>query len=148
MEQEITPEQLANSVLEKIKSKQGVIKFPIDPFELLKNEEIIISFSNFDRLEGIILNDKDNVTIVGINKNRPWTRQRFTAAHEYCHYIKDLNRAENEVNRIDCLMGSKSKIEQFADRFAACLLMPSFKVEELCDKYKNERGFIDFENVT
>ena len=26
--------------------------------------------------------------------------------------------------------------------------MPSFKVEELCDKYKNERGFIDFENVT
>ncbi len=148
MKQEITPEQLANSVLDEIKSKQGVIKFPIDPFELLKNEEIIISFSNFDRLEGIILNDKDNVTIVGINKNRPWTRQRFTAAHEYCHYIKDLNRAENEVNRIDCLMGSKSKIEQFADRFAACLLMPSFKMEELCDKYKNKKGFIDFENIT
>ena len=148
MEEQITPEQLANIVLKKIKSEYGEIKFPIDPFKLLKNEEIIISFSDFDKLEGIILNDKDNVTIVGINKNRPWTRQRYTAAHEYCHYIKDLNKAENEINRIDCLMGSKSRLEVFADKFAACLLMPTFKVKELCNEYKNANGYIDFENIT
>lgn len=148
MDTEVTAEQLANKVLDKMKSEYGKIEFPIDPFNLLKREGIIISFSDFDRLEGIILNDKDNATIVGINKNRPWTRQRYTAAHEYCHYIKDLKKSENEVNRIDCLVGAKSKVEKFADRFAGCLLMPKFKVKELCDKYKNQEGFIDFENVT
>lgn len=148
MEKQIAPEELATKVLKKIKFEYGEIKFPIDPFELLKHEKIIIAFSDFNKLEGIILNDKDNVTIVGINKNRPWTRQRYTAAHEYCHYIKDLNRAENEINRIDCLMGSKSKVEIFADKFAACLLMPRFKIQELYDKYKNENGYIDFESVT
>ena len=38
MEEQITPEQLANIVLKKIKSEYGEIKFPIDPFKLLKNE--------------------------------------------------------------------------------------------------------------
>ena len=144
----MTSEQLADKVLEKIRREYGEIKFPIDPFELLKNEGILISFSDFDKLEGIILNDEDNVTIVGINRQRPWTRQRYTAAHEYCHYIKDLNRKENEVSRIDCLMNSKSEIEKYADNFAACLLMPRFKLLELCKRYQNENGFVDFEKVT
>lgn len=148
MEQEITPEQLANRVLEEIKSKQGEIEFPIDPFKLLKDEGIIVSFSNFDKLEGIILNDTDNVTVVGINKNRQWSRQRFTAAHEYCHYIKDLNRAENDVSQIDCLINAKTKIERFADEFASRLLMPTFKIKELCETYKNKNGYIAFEDVT
>lgn len=148
MDEPITPEQLAEEVLAKIVEKYGEIKFPIDPFKLLKDEGIIISFSNFENLEGIIINDVDNITIVGINRLRPWTRQRFSAAHEYCHYIKDLKRMENEINRIDCLAGSKSAIERYADEFASCLLMPLFKLKELCDEYKNAKGFIDFENIT
>lgn len=54
MNEPITPEQLAQEVLAKIAEKYGEIKFPIDPFKLLKDEGIIISFSDFERLEGII----------------------------------------------------------------------------------------------
>ena len=49
---------------------------------------------DFEKLEGIILNDEDDVTIVGINRLRPWTRQRYSAAHEYCHFIKDLKNIQ------------------------------------------------------
>ena len=90
----ITPAKLAEIVLEDIKNKYGEIKFPIDPFKLLKDNGILVSFSDFENLEGIILNDEDDVTIVGINRARPWSRQRFSAAHEYCYFIKDLKKME------------------------------------------------------
>ena len=48
----------------------------------------------------IIINDSDNCTIVGINSNNGLQRQRFTAAHEYCHFIKDLNRTNGETDII------------------------------------------------
>lgn len=82
----ITPAKLAEKTLEEIKTKYGEIKFPIAPFKLLKDSGVLISFSDFEKLEGIILNDEDDITIVWINRLRPWARQRFTAAHEYCHF--------------------------------------------------------------
>ena len=87
---ECSAEELANRVLKQIKEKYGKIKYPIDPFKLLKDEKVIVTTSDFENLEGIILKDDDGVVIVGINKNRRYQRQRFTAAHEYCHFIKDL----------------------------------------------------------
>ena len=144
----ITPNELAKHELNKIKKKNGSISFPIDPFNVLKDNEVVISFSDFDDLEGIIINDSDNVTVVGINKNRPWTRQRFTAAHELCHFVKDIKKAKNDIAQIQCFKNSNSSIEKFADRFAACFLMPDFKVKELYNYYKNENGYISFESIT
>lgn len=141
-------EKLANKILDEIIEEEGGSIFPIDPFKLLKNHDILFTFMDFDKLEGIIINDEDNVTVVGINRNRPWTRQRFTAAHEYCHYIKDINQKIDEVSRIDCLTDAKSPIEKFADEFASHLLVPSSKLKELCLKYQNDKGYVDFENVT
>lgn len=139
---------LADDVLEKIIRQEGKIVFPIDPFQLLKKFGIILTFSDFEKLEGIILNDENDVTIVSINRKRPWTRQRFTAAHEYCHYVKDLKKEERQLNYIDCFIDSKAQIEKFADEFASHLLMPRFKLKELCEKYKNKDGYIDFESIT
>ena len=144
----ITPEQLANKVIDKIKDKDGSIEFPIDPFKLLKSEGVIIAFKEFDRLEGIIINDSDNVTIVGINNNRPLSRQRFSAAHEYCHYLVDLNRVNGETDTIQCFSNSNSKREKYAEKFAAHLLMPTSELKKVCDEYKNDEGFIDFCNIT
>lgn len=148
MFKDISPDELANNELAKIKKKYGKIDFPIDPFKLLKDNEVIVSFGNFDNLEGIIINDNDNVNIVGVNQNRPWTRQRFTAAHEYCHYIKDIRKEKNDISKIECFRDSNSRIERYANKFASCLLMPSFKVKELYKQYKNDKGYIDFESVT
>jgi Zn-dependent peptidase ImmA (M78 family)/fido (protein-threonine AMPylation protein) len=147
MIENITPAKLAKKTLQNIKNKNGEIKFPIDPFKLLKDNGVLISFSNFEKLEGVILNDEDDVTIVGINRLRPWTRQRFSAAHEYCHFIKDLEKGKNEISKIECLIGSKDEIEKFADKFASELLMPEYELKSLCNQYKNDKGYVDFDNV-
>lgn len=147
MVSELTPTRLAEKTLEDIINRYGEIKFPIDPFRLLKDSGVLISFSNFDKLEGIIIKDEDDVTIVGINRLRPWTRQRFSAAHEYCHFIKDLNKNKNVLDKIECLKNSNDKIEKYADQYASELLMPTYKLKELCQKYKNERGYVDFDNI-
>lgn len=143
----ISPERLAEKTLEEIDTKYGEITYPIDPFKLLKDNGVLISFSDFESLEGIILNDEDDVTIVGINRLRPWTRQRFSAAHEYCHFIKDLKKGRNEISKIECLIGSNSDIEKFAEKYASALLMPKNKLNELCHKYQNSDGYVDFDNI-
>ena len=84
----MTPEELANTELEKLR-KSGKLTFPIDSFKILHDAGAFIVLKDFENLAGIIINDEDNCTIVGINSNSGWQRQRFTAAHEYCHFIKD-----------------------------------------------------------
>lgn len=56
----LTPSCLAEEVLNKIEKENGEITFPIDPFKLLKDSGVLITFSDFENLEGIILNDKDS----------------------------------------------------------------------------------------
>ena len=72
-------EQLAAAYLSKYFANKK-IKYPINPFQMLKDEGILFSLSNFKKLEGVyipISEDKD-IPVVGINVNRPITRQRFT----------------------------------------------------------------------
>lgn len=144
----LTPEKLANDVIEKLIEKTGKIEFPIDPFKLLKDSGVYVTLKNFENLDGIIIKDDEDVTIVGINKNSPWSRQRFTAAHEYCHFLKDLEREVGKSDVIKCLNNSKASIEKFANSFAANLLMPTAELIKICNEYKNKDGFVDFTNIT
>lgn len=106
----MTPEELATSELKKIKNK-GNLTFSINPFKILKDLNIHVVLKNFENLDGIIINDQDNTTIVGINVNNNLQRQRFTAAHEYCHYIKDLNKEKGSTDYIECLKNSNKKLK-------------------------------------
>jgi Zn-dependent peptidase ImmA (M78 family)/fido (protein-threonine AMPylation protein) len=119
----MTPEQLAESVLQ---TAYGGMKpsIPIDPFQLMRKFGIVYQFRGFEDLEGIYLvpESEEDIPIVGINYKRKITRQRFTAAHELCHHIKDRR---NEA----CPIGSNGEIEKYAERFAAELLMPK---EDFC----------------
>ena len=143
----MTPEELAISELEKLK-KSGELTFPIDPFKILHDTGIYVVLKDFEKLDGIIINDEDNCTIVGINSNNGWQRQRFTAAHEYCHFIKDLNKEIGTTDYIECLKKSNKKIEKFANNFAGYLLMPTDELRLVCEQYKNKEGYIDFESIT
>ena len=67
----MNPEELANYELEKLR-KNGNITFPIDPFKILNDAGIFVVLKDFEKLDGIIINDKDNCTIVGINSNNGW----------------------------------------------------------------------------
>lgn len=139
-----SPELLANAVLKQYENEIGNIEFPINPFKILKILNIKLVIKKFKDLEGLYIPamNEEDIDIVAINFNRPLYRQRFTAAHEICHCIKDKN------NPIICpIDGKKNMIEKFADKFAANLLMPLGELEKQVKKYINERGYIDLEKV-
>ena len=139
-----SPELLANAILKQYENEIGKLEFPINPFKILKSLDIKLVIRNFKNLEGLYIPaiNEDDIDVVGINFNRPLYRQRFTAAHEICHCIKDKN------NAIICpINGKKNPIEKFADNFAACLLMPIEELKEQVNKYTNYKGYIDLEKV-
>ena len=64
-------------------------------------------------------------------------RQAFTAAHEYCHYLKDRHEGpliENPDVFIDEYVSLYHPREKFAQTFAACFLMPASKVRATIEK--------------
>lgn len=136
----MTPRMLAQTVLEDIYGKDNPL-IPIDPFKLMRMYGIVYQFMEFKDLEGIYLmpEDEKDVAIVGINKKRPITRQRFSAAHELCHHLKDR---DNET----CPIGARNEVETFAEQFAAELLMPFHIFKTEADKYA-VRGKISFDNA-
>lgn len=136
-----SPQQLAKKIIDKMQEEKE-IRFPIDPFELLSMHGIIYQFRDFDELEGIYIvpENQEDIPIIGINNNRPITRQRFTAAHELCHHLKD------RTSKACPIKGKKNEIEIFADRFASELLMPRGYFEVEAEKYL-KNGYVDFDDV-
>lgn len=83
--------------------------FPINPFHVLTDLGIHFVFRNFKDVEGLFLpamKDGD-VDLVAINAKRPITRQRFTASHELCHYLKDPREGKSFI----CETGAKKREE-------------------------------------
>ncbi len=120
------------------------IEYPINPFQMLKDEGVLFSFMKSHGLEGVYVpaSSEDDIPLVGINVGRPITRQRFTAAHELCHHLRDANK------EISCpIFGIKNDVELYADSFAAALLMPLNELRSLVNKRKNSRGYVSFDDV-
>ncbi|TRZ85471.1 helix-turn-helix domain-containing protein [bacterium] len=72
-----------------------------------------------------------------INSVDPPGRQAFTAAHEYCHYLKDRLESpviDNADVFIDEYVSLYPPCEQFAQAFAARFLMPPTKVREIVER--------------
>lgn len=136
-----SPSQLAEQVLAKLSGDN--LAFPINPFQLLTDIGVPFVLRDFDKYEGVYLpaeNEKE-IAAVGINNRRPIQRQRFTAAHELCHHIKDHNRTLCELKDFQ-----KSAIERFAEDFASELLMPRKQMLELVNKHRQD-GYVSFDNA-
>jgi Zn-dependent peptidase ImmA (M78 family)/transcriptional regulator with XRE-family HTH domain len=76
-------------------------------------------------------------------------RQAFTAAHEYCHYLKDRHEGpviENPDVFIDEYVSLYHPREKFAQTFAASFLMPASKVRAIVEKEFGDRR-LTFEQV-
>ena len=137
------PEKMAADFLNAFYGNQK-IEYPINPFAFLKEEGILFRLSNFNKLEGVYIpaSDADDVPIVGINANRPITRQRFTAAHELCHHFRDADK------QVSCpITGNKNATERFAEGFAAAVLMPLSEMIFQVEKRQDSEGNISFEDV-
>ena len=124
------PKKLANQFLnDYYREKQ--IEYPINPFEILKRLKIKFVFRDFNNAEGIYIpaESKRDFPIIGFNINRPIQRQRFTAAHELCHHLKDSSK------QFICVSYKNNSIEKYANDFAAELLMPTDEFRKQVNKY-------------
>lgn len=94
---------------------------------------------NFNKLEGVYIpaQSENDIDIVGINSNRPITRQRFTAAHELCHHYRDADK------QVACPIGQKNASECFA----AALLMPMGELKVKVNEYKDANGNVSFDDI-
>ncbi len=139
--QGMPPDKLASRFFREY-FQDSEITFPINPFQMLTDLGIPFLLRSFQRCEGIYIPpaDEDDIPIVGINLDRPITRQRFSAAHELCHYLKDSNK------QFTCILGSGNEIEKYAERFAAELLMPMEELRKQVALYE-KNGYIDLDSV-
>lgn len=135
-----SPRELAQTFLKDYYKKTDIV-YPINPFQMLKDLKIYFVFRDFSKAEGIYIPAKSrkDIAIVGININRPIQRQRFTAAHELCHHLKD-----STTNYI-CQIGDDKKTEKYANNFAAELLMPINDFRKKVSEYIYDGEIEDFD---
>lgn len=120
--------------------------YPIDPFELINKENIILQETSFDNdhIRGMLVCGP-NVSGILINSNRSAYSKRFIAMHELSHYWFH----PHETKRIcfEDYSVSKKSIEWQANNAAAYALMPTKIITEqfyycngdidyLCDFFK------------
>lgn len=136
------PRALAQKVLEVV-YQQNEINFPINIFEILRKFNISYQFQQFEGLEGIYspAEDKADVAAIAINAKRPFERQRFTAAHELCHHIKDQGEEYTVIEKFN------DANEVFAENFAAELLMPLPYFNAKAEEHRDRNGYVSSDDA-
>lgn len=85
-------------------------------------------------LDGVFLFSEEQGAFCILNTARTKGRQKFSAAHEYCHYLKDRNEGY-KIDRFisDGMESNRNPSERIANMFASAFLMPAEKVENTVD---------------
>lgn len=100
----------------------------IDPFAALETAGVVVMRQRLDHLAGLYLpGDPADGSTPGvlINSAHPLSKQRFTAAHELCHHLRDRQAVFDEETEWAARDGSPAtERERLAEAFAAWFLMP------------------------
>lgn len=137
----LSPAAAAEEVAELERARLGLGQRPLlNLLDVLENEvslrvfvlplaefKIAGMFCYTERLGGCIL----------VNGQHPFTRQAWSAAHEYGHFLSDRHRSEVTV-LVD--YERKPRAEQFADYFAASFLMPAAGLRQRFRSVIRSRG--------
>lgn len=106
----------------------------INIFEIIESCKIPLMFQPLKKLSGAFIPAKaneDNAAGILINELHPRSRQRYTAAHEFCHYIRDgyisLDIDTEIISRTT--FDKINDMERIAEAFAAWFLMPKELIE-------------------
>lgn len=132
-------ENTSNEILVRF----NLLKTPIDLNKVTSKLGVNITHQDLDDSVSGFFIKKNSKNIIGVNKNHPPLRNRFTIAHEIGHFILHsekplfvdyykgsiLFRSENQTKDY--------KIEREANRFAAALLMPKLLVKKELNKFSN-----------
>jgi Zn-dependent peptidase ImmA (M78 family)/transcriptional regulator with XRE-family HTH domain len=144
----IAPERLADEERRRL----GLGDEPIrDIFGLLESNGCRIlrmPMPEESRVSGVFIYlEQKHAAFALVNSAQSEGRQAFSAAHEYCHYLKD--RLDGPVIEgpevfIDEVVSLYHPREPFAQAFAARFLMPPGKVREMIEKeFRSQRVQLD-----
>lgn len=137
-------ENLAESMRKKLELDNAPIK---NIFTLLENQGIMVirmPIKGGSLSGAVVCNKEDKSAYILINSNRSVGHQSFTAAHEYCHYLEDMEETSVIIDNSN----NKSPIEKRADSFAANFLMPKEGIINFIDNVlKKQVKKIDDEDI-
>ncbi|HOJ11786.1 MAG TPA: ImmA/IrrE family metallo-endopeptidase [Clostridiales bacterium] len=141
------------SLAQEKRHEFGIAPIGTDIFRFIRDKENNIyfekeSFDNNDLDAMLYLPDpnKDNAYII-LNSSQPLINQIFATAHEYYHYIKDLEYVRKNP-KVCSLSSLKDKSEQKASRFAAEFLLPESSLRKSIERWLlliKKRNFGDAE---
>src|SRR5208283_4141939 len=120
---------------------------PVDVFKIVHNSEIELLFRPLEgRADGFYIPPigKQKAGVL-LNSRRPLSRKRYTAAHEFCHFIrKDTANIRVETMSEDfcAVRQGIAEDETLADFFAAHFLMPSKLVTHYYKKLGLRAGLL------
>lgn len=119
--------------------------------EIARFEEVPVHYDNYENaFDGMLLYDTDSsdfhihINIDNGNKQNS-KRGRFTLAHELAHFFLDEHRLGLKYGLLEPHasfhnINQKSLIEEEADYFASCLLMPKDKFRNYSTEYRRQTG--------
>ncbi len=103
---------------------------PIDPIKILQKYNLVLKLGEFpdSNVAGAFDRGKNEIYI---SKSDGFSRQAFTIAHEFSHFILHKNVDKDVLYRTEILMIDKQdkSEEQEANWLAAAILMPKEAVE-------------------
>lgn len=118
---------------------------PIDIFKIIEEKNIILNFQEMDSLAGAYLPEtSDSPPGILINENLPLTRQRYTAAHELCHFIRKDSTSLDTSSELFMDKYKRDEKEQIAEEFASNILMP----RRLINNILKVIGVVDKTNIS
>jgi Zn-dependent peptidase ImmA (M78 family) len=117
-------EVMAESVLSVVRAGGFSENLRSDPASLFESIfGIHVAFEEYGAgFDGMCLRSAATRVIL-VNTSIPWSRQRFTLAHELGHIMAGDGRDSGVCVDVDVMSGQQTE-EKRANSFAACLLMP------------------------
>lgn len=95
----------------------------VDVFDIIQREGLWLMFQPLGNLYGSYLHIENGAGIL-INANHPLNLQRYTASHEYGHFVLKHASSFDEAESIQPHGGERNLQEAAAQTFAAHFLMP------------------------
>jgi Zn-dependent peptidase ImmA (M78 family)/predicted secreted protein len=120
----------------------------IDIFQIIEKSSIWLLFRPLKDLYGTYQMEDGALGII-VNSNHPLNLQRFTAAHEYGHFVMKHEVSLDDAHSIEAFDGDNRPEEIAAQAFASNFLMPLQLVNHLLSTmgYPSKPGALGPEDV-
>ncbi|NRQ56332.1 ImmA/IrrE family metallo-endopeptidase [Brevibacillus sp. HD1.4A] len=99
----------------------------VNVFEAIESSNVILMFQPLGNLAGAYIPAQEEGVPAGIliNENLPIAKQRYSAAHEFCHFLRqDPPSVDTQEELFSISSYRKDDRERIAESFAASFLMP------------------------